>query len=50
MIDGISFGPGFCAERQTFFISTECSGSLSDHYLYAVNLFLLSSEENDTQN
>jgi len=32
-----------------FFISTEVSGSLSHHYRHALKVFLLSSDESDTQ-
>jgi hypothetical protein len=45
----ISVGPGFFAE-DNFFFSTEFSGSLSEHCRHALNVFLLSSDERDTQN
>jgi hypothetical protein len=35
--------------KDNFFISTEFYGSLSDHYRHALNVFLLSLNEKDTQ-
>ena len=49
MIDDIPIGPGFFAERQFFFNSTEFSGFLSEHVLHALNVFLLSSGKRVTQ-
>jgi hypothetical protein len=47
IIDDIPVGPGFCAEKH-FFISNECSGSLSCRYRQDLKVFLLSSEESRT--